>query len=114
MRISDGSSDVCSSALSGIRVNAVLPGLVDTPLVAPVMNYEPARDMFLSRIPMSRAATPDEIAGPCLYLASADASYLTGTSLVVDGGWEVDRKSVGWGKSVWGRGTRGGRGDIKQ
>jgi NAD(P)-dependent dehydrogenase (short-subunit alcohol dehydrogenase family) len=53
------------------------------------MNYEPARDMFLSRIPMSRAATPDEIAGPCLYLASDDASYITGTSLVVDGGWEV-------------------------
>ncbi len=76
-------------AASGIRVNAVLPGLVDTPLVAPVMNYEPARDMFLSRIPMSRAATPDEIAGPCLYLASEDASYITGTSLVVDGGWEV-------------------------
>ncbi|AKD99988.1 short-chain dehydrogenase [Rhodococcus erythropolis] len=76
-------------AASGIRVNAVLPGLVDTPLVAPVMNYEPARDMFLSRIPMSRAATPDEISGPCLYLASDDASYITGTSLVVDGGWEV-------------------------
>ncbi|MDV6271497.1 SDR family NAD(P)-dependent oxidoreductase, partial [Rhodococcus globerulus] len=76
-------------AASGIRVNAVLPGLVDTPLVAPVMGYEPARDMFLDRIPMARAATPEEIAAPCLYLASDDASYITGTSLVVDGGWEV-------------------------
>jgi NAD(P)-dependent dehydrogenase (short-subunit alcohol dehydrogenase family) len=76
-------------AASGIRVNAVLPGLVDTPLVAPVMGYEPARDMFLDRIPMARAATPEEIAAPCLYLASDDATYITGTSLVVDGGWEV-------------------------
>ena len=74
---------------AGIRVNSVLPGLVDTPLVAPVMAYEPARDMFLARIPMARAATPEEIAGPCLYLASDDATYVTGTSLVVDGGWEV-------------------------
>ncbi|MFC9787998.1 SDR family NAD(P)-dependent oxidoreductase [Rhodococcus sp. NPDC127528] len=72
-----------------IRVNAVLPGLVDTPLVAPVMAYEPAREMFLERIPAARPATPEEIAGPCLYLASDDASYITGASLVVDGGWEL-------------------------
>lgn len=76
-------------APDGIRVNAVLPGLVDTPLVAPVMAYEPAKEMFLERIPAARPATPDEIAGPCLYLASDDASYITGASLVVDGGWEL-------------------------
>ncbi|MFD4181017.1 SDR family NAD(P)-dependent oxidoreductase [Rhodococcus sp. NPDC058514] len=76
-------------ASSGIRVNSVLPGLVDTPLVAPVLAYEPARDMFLERIPLARAATPEQVAGPCLYLASEDASYITGSSLVVDGGWEV-------------------------
>lgn len=74
---------------SGIRVNAVLPGLVDTPLVAPVMGYAPARDLFLERIPLARAATPEQIAGPCLYLASEDAAYITGASLVVDGGWEL-------------------------
>ena len=74
-------------APDGIRVNAVLPGLVDTPLVAPVMAYEPAKEMFLERIPAARPATPEEIAGPCLYLASDDASYITGASLVVDGGW---------------------------
>jgi len=76
-------------APNDIRVNAVLPGLVDTPLVAPVMGFAPAKQMFLERIPMNRAATPDEIAGPCLYLASDDATYITGTSLMVDGGWEV-------------------------
>ncbi len=76
-------------APDGIRVNAVLPGLVDTPLVAPVMAYEPAKEMFLERIPAARPAIPEEIAGPCLYLASDDASYITGASLVVDGGWEL-------------------------
>ncbi|MGW0174904.1 SDR family NAD(P)-dependent oxidoreductase [Rhodococcus sp. NPDC003322] len=76
-------------APDGIRVNVVLPGLVDTPLVAPVMAYEPAHEMFLERIPVARAATPEEIAGPCLYLASDDATYVTGASLVVDGGWEL-------------------------
>ncbi|MFC0315569.1 SDR family NAD(P)-dependent oxidoreductase [Gordonia phosphorivorans] len=76
-------------APAGIRVNAVLPGLIDTPLVAPVLGYEPAKDLFLARIPLHRAGSPDEVAGPCLYLASDDAAYITGTSLVIDGGWEI-------------------------
>ncbi|NKR23797.1 SDR family oxidoreductase [Rhodococcus hoagii] len=76
-------------ASDGIRVNAVLPGLVDTPLVAAVMGYAPAQEMFLERIPLGAPAVPDQVAGPCLYLASEDANYVTGTSLVVDGGWEV-------------------------
>jgi NAD(P)-dependent dehydrogenase (short-subunit alcohol dehydrogenase family) len=76
-------------APSGIRVNVVLPGLVDTPLVAPVVGYQPAREMFLDRIPLGAAATPEQIAGPCLYLASDDASYITGASLMIDGGWEL-------------------------
>ncbi|WP_067817584.1 SDR family NAD(P)-dependent oxidoreductase [Nocardia inohanensis] len=72
-----------------IRVNAVLPGLVDTPLVAAIMGYDPAKQMFLDRIPLGAAATPEQVAAPCLFLASDDASYITGTELVVDGGWEV-------------------------
>ncbi len=72
-----------------IRVNTVLPGLVETPLIAPVLAYEPARAMFLEHIPTARPATPEEIAGPCLYLASDDASYVTGASLLVDGGWDL-------------------------
>lgn len=72
-----------------IRVNSVLPGLVDTPLVAAVMGYEPAKQMFLDRIPLGAAASAEQVAGPCLFLASDDASYITGTELVVDGGWEI-------------------------
>jgi NAD(P)-dependent dehydrogenase (short-subunit alcohol dehydrogenase family) len=72
----------------GIRVNAVLPGLVETPLTAPLLAVEDVRSDFVARIPERRAAAPGEIAGPCLYLASDDASYVNGTSLVVDGGWE--------------------------
>ncbi|MFF2556295.1 SDR family NAD(P)-dependent oxidoreductase [Nocardia sp. NPDC058058] len=72
-----------------IRVNSVLPGLVDTPLVAAVMGYEPAKQMFLDRIPLGAAATAEQVAAPCLFLASDDASYITGTELVVDGGWEI-------------------------
>ncbi|MFE3003238.1 SDR family NAD(P)-dependent oxidoreductase [Nocardia sp. NPDC059246] len=72
-----------------IRVNAILPGLVDTPLVAAVMGYEPAKQMFLDRIPMGAPATPEQIAAPSLFLASDDASYITGIDMVVDGGWEL-------------------------
>ncbi|MEV6770385.1 SDR family NAD(P)-dependent oxidoreductase [Nocardia sp. NPDC051030] len=72
-----------------IRVNSVLPGLVDTPLVAAVMGYEPAKQMFLDRIPLGAAATPEQIVAPCLFLASDEASYITGIDMVVDGGWEL-------------------------
>ncbi len=84
-----GKNAAVELARHGIRVNTVMPGLVDTPLVAAVMGYEPLLDMFVERIPMGRPASPDEIAAPCLYLASDDASYITGTSLMVDGGWEI-------------------------
>ncbi|WP_305093006.1 SDR family NAD(P)-dependent oxidoreductase [Prescottella sp. R16] len=84
-----GKNAAVELARHGIRVNTVLPGLVDTPLVAAVTGYQPLLDMFVERIPMGRPASPDEIAAPCLYLAGDDASYITGTSLVVDGGWEI-------------------------
>lgn len=73
----------------GIRVNCVLPGLVDTPMGAPIIGYQPALDMFLDRIPLRAPATPDQIAGPCLFLAGDDASYITGASLIIDGGWQL-------------------------
>jgi NAD(P)-dependent dehydrogenase (short-subunit alcohol dehydrogenase family) len=74
---------------AGVRVNAVLPGLVDTPLTAPMLSMEAIKNDFLERIPLNRVARPAEIAEVCLFLASDAASYVTGASIVVDGGWEI-------------------------
>lgn len=71
----------------GIRVNAVSPGLVATPLTASLTATPAVLDAFLERIPMNRAAMPEEVAAAALFLASDDASYISGENLVVDGGW---------------------------
>jgi meso-butanediol dehydrogenase/(S,S)-butanediol dehydrogenase/diacetyl reductase len=73
----------------GIRVNAVLPGLVQTPLTRRHFDNPDALAAFEARIPMGRPAQPEEIAAPALYLASDDASYVNGASLLVDGAWAV-------------------------
>lgn len=76
-------------ARDGIRVNAVLPGLIDTPLTQRRLVNKPLMDAWLERIPQGRPGRPEEVAAACLFLAGPEASYITGTSLVVDGGWEV-------------------------
>lgn len=73
----------------GIRVNSILPGLIATPINTNVLNDEVTYGKFKERILLNRAAKPDEIAEPALFLASDYSSYVNGTSLVVDGGWEV-------------------------
>lgn len=73
----------------GIRVNAILPGLVQTPLTRRHFDNPDALAAFVERIPMGRPAQPEEIAAPALFLASADASYVSGASLLVDGAWAV-------------------------
>lgn len=70
-----------------IRVNAILPGLVLTPLTAAVTGVEAIHQAYLERIPMNRGAQPEEMAGPALFLVSDDASYVNGASLIVDGAW---------------------------
>lgn len=72
----------------GVRVNSILPGLVVTSLTEGMTENEELYEEFKERIPLNRAADPDDIAGPILYLASHDARYINGASLVVDGGWE--------------------------
>lgn len=73
----------------GIRVNAILPGLVQTPLTSRHFGNPDAMTAFEQRIPMGRPAQPEEIAAPALYLASDDATYVNGASLLVDGAWAV-------------------------
>lgn len=73
----------------GIRVNAVLPGLIDTPLVTALTGDPARRRAFTDRIPLGTVGAADQVAGPCLYLASDDAAYITGASLLVDGGWST-------------------------
>lgn len=68
----------------GITVNALCPGYVDTELIASMSAEE--RAAVTARIPMGRFATPDEIADAAAFLASDRARYITGTTLVVDGG----------------------------
>lgn len=72
-----------------MRVNAVLPGLVQTPLTRRHFENPEILAAFMARIPLGRAAQPGEIAGPALFLASADAGYVSGASLLVDGAWAV-------------------------
>ena len=71
-----------------IRVNAILPGLTDT---RPNQRSKipEIRAAYLERIPWGRSASPDEIARPAIFLASEAAGYITGASLVVDGGWAL-------------------------
>ena len=71
----------------GIRVNAICPGWIDTPMVAPLKAAEPMMEMLLRNTPMGRLGRPEEIAKAALFLASDDSSFMTGAHLVVDGGW---------------------------
>lgn len=82
-----------SSALElarySIRVNAILPGLIDTPLTQRRISNLPLMEEWMTRIPLGRPGQPADVAEPTLFLASDAARYITGTSLVVDGGWEI-------------------------
>lgn len=70
-----------------ILVNAVAPGWVDTDMVRPVLKSKKAREATVSEVPLGRIASPEEIAGPILFLASDLASYITGEILNVNGGF---------------------------
>jgi NAD(P)-dependent dehydrogenase (short-subunit alcohol dehydrogenase family) len=70
-----------------INVNIVLPGAVDTPIRG--TNSPEANAAIAANIPLNRVGRPEDVAGAILFLASADADYITGASLVVDGGLAV-------------------------
>jgi NAD(P)-dependent dehydrogenase (short-subunit alcohol dehydrogenase family) len=73
-------------AVHGIRVNALCPGFIETRLTKPLIDNPPAIADYLRTVPMKRVGQPEEIASAALFLASDESSYVTGTSMVVDGG----------------------------
>ena len=73
-------------ASDGIRVNAICPGVTETGSTSWMHNHPAIMQGFAERLPMGRMGTSDEMAGAILFLASEDATYITGTNLVVDGG----------------------------
>lgn len=76
-------------APSKIRVNAIAPGFIDTRLASAILKNDELLAHVLAKTPMRRYGTPDEIAGGALYLASDAASFLTGHTLVIDGGMTI-------------------------
>ncbi|MEO6927071.1 MAG: SDR family oxidoreductase [Rhodanobacter sp.] len=74
-------------AESGVRCNALLPGLTDTRFASVLVNTPAILKQALAHVPMRRVAQPSEMAGAALYLASAASSYTTGAVINVDGGY---------------------------
>ena len=70
-------------------MNAVAPGVVETAMTAPMMDFEQLTAPLLARTPLGRFAQPDEIAPAALFLASPQARYITGQTLAVDGGFSI-------------------------
>lgn len=73
-------------AKDGIRCNVVNPGLIATPMAAPLMANPEQLEPILSRYPIHRPGTPDEVANMVLYLASDEAAWVTGGTYMIDGG----------------------------
>jgi NAD(P)-dependent dehydrogenase (short-subunit alcohol dehydrogenase family) len=71
----------------GIRVNAVAPGLIDTPMTAPMKPFQEMLDGELAKQMMRRMGTPEEVAAAVLFLSSEASSFTTGTAFAVDGGY---------------------------
>lgn len=74
-------------AADGIRVNAVAPGWIETPLTTALRENAERNAAILARTPLARWGTPEDIAGGVLYLCSPLASFVTGTVLAIDGGY---------------------------
>jgi NAD(P)-dependent dehydrogenase (short-subunit alcohol dehydrogenase family) len=89
---SKGALDALTRALAidyakdGIRCNVVNPGLIDTPMAAPLMSDPEQLEPILSHYPIHRPGKPEEVAKMVLYLASDDAAWVTGATFPIDGG----------------------------
>jgi len=74
------------NARHGVRVNSIAPGYVDTDMPRAALQADQIRTRIIGQIPLRRIADPDEIGAPIVFLLSPAASYITGTTLFVDGG----------------------------
>lgn len=77
-------------APAGIRVNAIAPGWIATPLTRALQEDKDRANVILGRTPMGRWGTPEDVAGPALFLASEAAKFVTGVVLPVDGGYLIN------------------------
>jgi NAD(P)-dependent dehydrogenase (short-subunit alcohol dehydrogenase family) len=78
----------------GIRVNCICPGFIDTPMFRSVVgNFGPIADKYRDQHKLGRFGRPEEIASAALFLASEDASFVTGHALVVDGGYTIGMRT---------------------
>jgi NAD(P)-dependent dehydrogenase (short-subunit alcohol dehydrogenase family) len=78
-----------------IRVNAILPGVIDTAMTHGMLEEPGARDGLLAKTPLGRLGTPDDVTSLVLFLASAQAAWITGASILVDGGQSI------YGQPTW-------------
>jgi 3-oxoacyl-[acyl-carrier protein] reductase len=80
----------------GIRVNAVIPGMIRTRASAPMVENEPFWEKYKLKIAMDRPGTPEEIAGLYAFIASDDAAYMSGSVVTYDGGFSAGIRWRGW------------------
>ncbi len=71
----------------GINVNVIAPGAIDTPMVQAAQMPKEAMEAMLQRVPLKRIGRPEEVSAMVVFLASEEASYITGATFYVDGGW---------------------------
>ena len=74
-------------ASDGIRVNAIAPGVIETPMTQSTRDDPQRLASFMVRTPLKRVGQPEELVGPIIFLASPMASYVNGVTLPVDGGF---------------------------
>ena len=72
-----------------ININAICPGVIETPMTSELLRDPDTREYLMSMIPAGRTGRPEEIAGAAVFLASHDADFITGSSLIVDGGLTI-------------------------
>jgi len=71
----------------GIKVNAIAPGMIETPMISSIKENPEQEKEMLKKIPMGRVGKPEEVSDLVLFLASDKSSYINGSTIVIDGGW---------------------------